>query len=129
MQGLYYLAETSEKFTDNYGDDWVARFLQKGIPTAILGMVTVFVVLALIWGCLEIFRYVFYTIPEKAKHEAENTETAEAADTVGLVAYDETDDGEVVAAIVAAITAMRADEAAVSGRPAAGFKVVSFRKR
>ncbi len=127
MQGLYYLAEAAEKFTDDYGDDWVARFLQKGIPTAILGIVTVFVVLALIWGCLEIFRYVFYTIPEKTK-KAENVSVeapAEAEETYTA----EDDGGEIVAAIVAAITAARAEEAAVSGKKASGFRVVSFRKR
>ena len=39
------------------------------------------------------------------------------------------DDGEIVAAIIAAITAMRNDEAAESGVPATAFRVVSFRKR
>ena len=125
MQGMNYLAETT-KFADNFGTDWVARFVQMGIPTAILGMATVFVVLALIWGCLEIFKYVFYTVPEKKKASAQ----AEVKDeTVEAVEETATDDGEIVAAIIAAITAMRSDEAAESGVRPSGFRVVSFRKR
>ena len=125
MQGMNYLAETT-KFADNFGTDWVARFVQMGIPTAILGMATVFVVLALIWGCLEIFKYVFYTVPEKKKASAQ----AEVKDeTVEAVEETATDDGEIVAAIIAAITAMRSDEAAESGVAPGAFRVVSFRKR
>lgn len=126
MQGFYYLAETT-KFVDNYGEDWFARFIQKGIPTAILGIATVFVVLALIWGCLEVFKYVFYTIPERNKKSGSETPVIEEAP---VEVYEETaDDGEIVAAIIAAITAARADEAAESGNKSSGFRVVSFRKR
>ncbi len=124
---MYYLAETT-KFTDNFGDDWFARFVQKGIPTAVLGIATVFVVLALIWGCLEVFKYVFYTIPERSK-KASATASVEETAPVTEVVEESNDDGEIVAAIIAAITAMRADEAAVSGTKSTGFRVVSFRKR
>ena len=125
MQGFNYLAAT-EKFVDTYGDDWFARFMQKGIPTAILGIATVFVVLALIWGCLEIFKYVFYTTPQKSKKSAPAPVVEEAPAEV----YEEADDdGEIVAAIIAAITAMRADEASAQGTKSTGFRVVSFRKR
>ena len=126
MQGMNYLAETT-KFADTFGNDWLARFVQVGIPTAILGIATVFVVLALIWGCLEIFKYVFYTIPEKRKKASAVAEVeTEAAEVVEETGNDE---GEIVAAIIAAITAMRSDEAAESGVRASGFRVVSFRKR
>ena len=125
MQGIYFLAE-KEKFVDTFGDDMLARFVQKGIPTAILGMVTVFVVLALVWGFLEIFRYVFYTIPEKKKKSAV---AAPVTEIVEETAESVSDDGEIVAAIIAAITAFRAEESASSGKQNGGFKVVSFRKR
>ncbi len=127
MQGMYYLAETT-KFTDNFGSDWFARFVQKGVPTAILGVATVFVVLALIWGCLEVFKYVFYTIPERNKNGAVSNPAEENAPVTEVI-EDTTDDGEIVAAIIAAITAMRADEAAADGKRPTGFRVVSFRKR
>ena len=125
---MYFLAETT-KFEDNFGNDWFARFVQKGIPTAVLGIATVFVVLALIWGCLEVFKYVFYTIPERNKKaEAEPADKA----VEETVVYEEPaadDDGEIVAAIIAAITAMRAEDAAAQGTKSTGFRVVSFRKR
>jgi Na+-transporting methylmalonyl-CoA/oxaloacetate decarboxylase gamma subunit len=125
MQGLYFLAE-KEKFVDVFGDDWLARFIQKGIPTAILGIATVFVVLASVWGCLEVFKYVFYTIPEKNKKAKASAPVVEEA--AEEVVYQETDDGEIVAAIIAAITAFRAEESGESGNKS-GFRVVSFRKK
>ena len=129
MQGLKYLAETTG-FKDTYGNNFWARFVEKGIPTAILGMLTVFVVLSLIWGCLEIFRYVFYTLPERNKNNEKKESTVKESVTAPEV-YEEIsdDDGEVVAAIIAAITAARSEESSVSGLKPGGFRVVSFRKR
>ena len=128
MNNIIFLAEATG-FVDNYGDDRWLRFTEKGISTFLLGMLTVFAVLSILWGCLEIFRIVFYTIPEKKKAAAAAAapvapvETATEAETV------ESDDGEVVAAIIAAITAMRSDEAAENGVAPGAFRVVSFRKR
>lgn len=125
MQGLYFLAE-KEKFVDIFGDDWFARFVQKGIPTAILGIATVFVVLATIWGCLEVFKYVFYTIPERNRKSASE---APAIEEAPVEVYEENaDDEEIVAAIIAAISAFRAEESDEGGKKT-GFRVVSFRKR
>ena len=126
MNRLYYLAESS--FVDTYGDDLWGRFLGKGLQTAVLGILAVFVVLAIIWGCLELFHYFIYTLPNRRKKEQENVVAEESA--VTETAEPETaDDGELVAAIVAAITAFRAEESAETGVPSGGFRVVSFRKR
>ena len=119
--GIYYLAG----FLDTYGDNTWARFVEKGVPTAILGMLTVFAVLAILWGCLEVFKYVFYTLPEQRK-KTESAQTAVEPDTAPREEQTYADDGEIVAAIIAAITAARAEES--NGAPAA-FRVVSFRKR
>lgn len=138
MNNLILLAERSN-FADPYNgaENWASRwgrFSGLGIQTAILGMLTVFAVLSLIWGCLEVFRYFFYTIPEKRKNEAEKSESetapvAEAVqESVPEVIEDE-DDGEVVAAIVAAITALRAEESEASDVPSGKFRVVSFRRK
>ena len=134
MNNLIFLAKASE-FQDPVGtgtawaDRW-ARFTGMGLQTFLLGMLTVFSVLAILWGCLEVFRYVFYTIPQKKKAAA----SAPAAPVAPVVeeepeVVDYSDDGEVVAAIIAAITAMRSDEAAESGVAPGAFRVVSFRKR
>lgn len=133
MLSAYYLAEQSG-FTDNYGDDRISRFLEKGLPTALLGIVTVFVVLALIWGSLELFRYFFYTLPKKRGEAGENKDAADKPETKtdapefsagDLPEEFFSDDGEVVAAIIAAITAARSE----SAQAPAGFRVVSFRRK
>lgn len=126
MQGLYYLAEKTA-FKDTYGDDVIARFLGHGLQTALLGILTVFTVLSILWGCLEIFKYVFYTLPERKK-KTEKKETVSVQPTAvqpqPVQAYG--DDKAVVAAIIAAITAAREEEGIPSTVP---FRVVSFRKR
>ncbi|MBE6609978.1 MAG: hypothetical protein E7634_04870 [Ruminococcaceae bacterium] len=124
MQGIYYLAEG---FTDTYGDDWVARFIEKGVPTAVLGMVMIFAVLGLLWACLEVFKHVFYTIPERNKNggAVKDEKPAPAPAPAAAPAPKTSADEEIVAAIIAAITAARAEE----GIPAStAFRVVSFRK-
>ncbi len=118
-------------YQDPYGSDWVSRFIEKGLPTALLGMVTVFAVLAIIWGFLEIFRYVFYTLPERNKQGVSPAAKPQSAPAAKIKAPKQSapvkaSDAEIVAAIVAAITAMRADENASD--PSA-FRVVSFRRR
>lgn len=141
MNYLIYLAEKEKiPFEDPYGgaDDWASRwgrFSGEGIQTAILGMLTVFAALAIIWGLLELFHYCFYTLPESRKSSAEN----EAIDPSEAPAVSEpegvpepetiSDDGEVVAAIVAAITAMRSEQAEATGVAPGAFRVVSFRRR
>ena len=137
MNDLILLAQSSG-FVDPVGDgktfaDSWARFSGLGIQTFLLGMLTVFAVLAILWGCLEIFRYVFYTVPERNKaNGGENSVPAPVAPAPSAVEPEPvvySDDGEVVAAIIAAITAMRNEEAAESGVAPTAFRVVSFRKR
>ena len=135
MNNFIFLAEASG-FVDPVGDgtawaDRLARFTGLGIQTFLLGICTVFAVLAILWGCLEVFRYVFYTIPEKKKAEAAAASAVAPAPEVETEAAVEeySDDGEIVAAIIAAITAMRNEEAAESGVAPTAFRVVSFRKR
>ena len=128
MQGIYYLAEKGS-YVDPYGDNIWQRFVEGGITTALLGILTVFAVLSIIWGCLEIFKYVFYTLPEKRKkEEAEESAPAPAVQSAQPTAPTPvySDDKAVVAAIIAAITAAREDEGIPSSVP---FRVVSFKKK
>ena len=125
MNAVNYIA----KFVDNYGDNVWHRFVEGGLPTAALGILAVFGVLSILWGCLEIFRYVFYTLPEQRKN-ADKKDSAPAPassveTTVQTAQVSYANDGEIVAAIIAAITAAREDEGV---NPSASFRVVSFRK-
>lgn len=109
---------------DNYGDNVFKRFVEAGLPVAALGILTVFAVLTIIWGALELLKYFFYTLPKMREEEEE--EAPEVTPTAPAQPQAATNDAEIVAAIIAAITAARADE----GIPeSAKFRVVSFRKR
>ncbi len=115
-------------FVDNYGDNTWKRFVEGGLPTAILGILTVFAVLTILWGSLEIFKYVFYTLPKMREAAKKEENEAPASVPAPALATEQSyaDDGAIVAAIIAAITAARAEE----GIPTAnGFRVVSFRKK
>ena len=118
---MYYLAG----YVDTYGKNVWKRFVEGGIPTAILGVLTVFAVLAILWGFLEIFKYVFYTLPEQRKKDtSEQSAPVKASTPAATQTY--TDDKAVVAAIIAAITAAREEEGIP---PTVPFRVVSFKKR
>lgn len=94
------------------------------LTTGVGGYLLVFVVLALIWFILAIFGKFFDRKPKEEKTEA--AEVAEAKPVPKPVsvspALPEQDDAATVAAIVAAISAY-------TGKPAGGFRVVSFRKK
>ena len=83
------------------------------------GMGTVFIVLALLWAIIAIFGAVSKATAGKAKKSAPVQPEAVAEVTASE------DDGEIVAAIMAAIEAYRAGEG-LAGR---GYRVVSFKKR
>lgn len=120
----------------------IAERLALGGEVMLLGLGTVFAVLLILWGVLVLFRIVFYTIPNKRKAEADAKQQAlneadYAADAETELSYDEpeeadavVDDGEIVAAITAAITAYRAaqESEAVADAQSPRFRVVSFRK-
>ncbi len=105
--------------------------LTLGGSTLLLGMIIVFSVLGIIFIALQIMRAVFTKNAVKAKkarkaeQAAQNAEAkAEAAAPVAPapVVAAAADDGAIVAAIVAAISAY-------TGKAPEGFRVVSFKKR
>ena len=98
--------------------------LQNIAVTALGGFALVFVVLALIFIVLKLFSVVFSSKKEEAK-------APEAVSAPAVVVNEELpeetvcDDGELVAAITAAICAFRSE----NGEKTGGFRVVSFRKK
>ena len=103
--------------------------LSTGLTVMLLGMATVFAVLAILWVVLLLFRVVFY----REKKPAAKKETADSANKPVtlpakppvLVPVAKTEDnGALIAAITAAIAAYtEGDEEFASG-----FRVVSFRR-
>ncbi len=103
------------------------RATEAGI-VSLQGMLTIFLVLSILWGAIEIMHYVLVGRKEKkaAKatsdapvSEATAPEAAPTAPVVPAVA----DDGAIVAAITAAISAQLAEEGYTGG-----FRVVSFKR-
>lgn len=91
----------------------------------LIGMVTVFAALAILWGALALFRTGL-----AAADKRRAAKTASAVAPAAPVAPTPTptptaDNGEVVAAITAAISLMLAEE---NGGNAPAFRVVSYRR-
>lgn len=109
-----------------YGDaiiktEGLAETFIFGGQILLIGMVTVFSVLALLFACLTVFKIVFHDIPNKQENSAQN-EVAVDEDSDGD--YINSDDSEIVAVIAAAIAAAESES-----NNAAKFKVVSFRRK
>lgn len=91
----------------------------------LIGMATVFAALAILWGALALFR-----IALAAADQRRAAKTAVAAPTAPVAAAapvpaPTADNGEVVAAITAAISLMLAEE---NGGVTPRFRVVSYRR-
>jgi len=107
-----------------------------GLELLIVGMGTVFAILLILWGVLALFKVVFYDM--KNKSEDKPAEVKEAAPTATAAApvpepvqpAAQTDDGELIAAITAAVAAYLDAEAQADGLPQCDtkFRVVSFRR-
>lgn len=97
-------------------------FSKAGI-VSLMGMATIFMVLALLWGAIEIMHLLLHRGEKKAKAEKPAAVTPTAPVEPAPAPVSSEDDGAIVAAITAAITAMRAEDG-VSG----AFRVVSFKR-
>jgi len=80
---------------------------QYALPTAVVGMGTVFAVLIILWGVLELFRVIFYEIPKRkaAAAPAAPAAAAPAAAAPAAAAIPDpiTDADEFVALATAAV--------------------------
>ena len=100
--------------------------IAKAAEVAVLGLGMVFLVLAILWGVLAIFKVVFGG-EKKAKKEPVKEVSAPAA-VAEPEPVAEQDDGELIAVITAAIEAYRASESGGDEDYAGGFRVVSFKR-
>ncbi len=102
----------------NQAIDGIGNILSFGFQMLLIGMGTVFAVLAILWGALELFRVIF----EKAEqHEHKKEEPAPVVAQESAEPATE-DDQEIIAVIAAAVAAANQD----SGSK---FRVVSFRRK
>lgn len=118
--------ETVEKTEEDLGGFCSPARLSKAGIMIVQGMGMVFLVLALLWVVLIIFKKVFYKDPAKEKKPAE---PAEAPESAPAPAPALTDDGQLIAVITAAVAAAIESDPALSSSFPDGFRVVSFQKR
>ncbi len=109
--------------------NWGERASTAG-TVMLLGMVTIFIVLAILWAAVEIMHRLLHrgektekTAKAQAPSVAAPTGDAAIAAAIAAALAAAEDDGAVVAAITAAITAMRAEEGETGN-----FRVVSFKR-
>jgi sodium pump decarboxylase gamma subunit len=87
------------------------------------GIGMVFLVLAVLWLVLLVFKKVFYKEPKNTSKKTEEPAPAAAPVPVASAA----DNGALVAAITAAVAAYIDSDPALSSQFAGGFRVVSFK--
>ena len=93
-----------------------------GGQIVLIGMVTVFAVLGLLFACLTVFKIVFHDMPSRKKEKVLQKEVVD--DVADEDTYSVTDDSEIIAVIAAAIAA--AESESDNGTK---FRVVSFRRK
>lgn len=128
-------AEASKNPTnEELGGFFSAQRIEYAITVTLQGMLMIFAVLALLWGVVAIFKVVLHDIPEKraAKKQALASAVAEAAapaeQPMEAAPVADEDEGEIVAAITAAIAVMLQSEE-YKGQFESGFRVVSFQRK
>ncbi len=113
---------TTEKIVDfgNFEISQLGDAAALGGTMVLIGMLTVFAVLCMLWGCLVLFKIFFHDLPEKKSSNATEpviTENISAKQAVSS-AEDE------IVAVVAAAIAMAESESGDTK-----FRVVSFKRK
>ncbi len=85
----------------------------------LIGMLTVFAVLFILWVCLMVFKYFFHDMANKENRVA--TESAPAPVAPSAPVYNESE--EIIAVIAAAIAMAESESSGIK------FKVVSFKRK
>lgn len=102
------------------------------LQDTVVGMLMIFSVLAILWGCIELFRLILTSAQKKKDAKARKSTKAETAPAKAAEAKEKskaepapqaelTDESEIVAAISVAL-------AEYLNEPMSSFRVVSFRK-
>ena len=112
-------SDYADKIIDTKGFTETLGF---GATMLLIGMATVFSVLCILWICLVGFKIGFHDLPEKRKNAASQVVETPAKEVVAEVA-PVSDDGEIIAAIAAAIAMAESESSGIK------FKVVSFRRK
>ena len=133
------LISTVVAFAEDKGLDGGKMTFAERLPYALQGTVTglimVFAVLALLWLVITISKVIFYDLPKKKANKAVENKSVAPPETPKVtvtapqpaVAVSETDDGELIAVITAAVAAM-IESGEYKDEFVGGFRVVSFKR-
>ena len=118
---------------EELGGFFSAERIKYAVLVSVQGMVMIFFVLSILWGVVALMKVFLHDIP--AKKEAKKAALAKAVEVAVApveqpvaVAEPEEDEGEIVAAITAAIAVMLQSEE-YKGQFESGFRVVSFTRK
>ena len=101
---------------ENFGD----KFLYGG-QMLLIGMLTVFSVLIILWIALTLFKLFFHDLPSRQK----NVPKEEKADVAPVQQVSEANENEELIAVIAAAIAMAENECGGNKQ----FRVVSFKRK
>lgn len=118
---------------EELGGFFSAERIKYAVLVSVQGMVMIFLVLSILWGVVALMKVFLHDIP--AKKEAKKAALAKAVEVAVApveqpvaVAEPEEDEGEIVAAITAAIAVVLQSEE-YKGQFESGFRVVSFTRK
>lgn len=120
--------ESTETEEDLGGAFSVARLTKAGLML-LQGMGMVFVVLAILWVVLIIFKKLLYRDESKSKKSKKATAEETPAEVASAAPVAPTDDGQLIAVITAAVAAAIESDEDLSSQFSGGFRVVSFKKK
>ena len=123
-----YMANVEEQVTEeDLGGMFSAERWAYAGTMLIQGIGMVFLVLAILWMILLIFKKVFYKNPNEVKKDAKAPAAPAVVEAASAV-EPATDSGELIAVITAAVAAAIESDPALTSQFAGGFRVVSFKK-
>jgi len=120
--------------SEELGGFFSAKRIEYAITVTLQGMLMIFAVLSILWGVVSLMKVFLHDIPQKraAKKQALSAAVAEAAapaeQPAEIAPVADEDEGEIVAAITAAIAVMLQSEE-YKGQFESGFRVVSFTRK
>ena len=132
---MYFaLYSDTARFGKDGGFQTIGDVFKNGLPTALIGLLTVFAVLAIVWGVLELFHLISHGRKPKQTPPAQHSaiepppslpleKAPPVTPEVATPATSTADDEEIIAVIAAAIAA------AESEQPTGSFRVVSFKRK
>lgn len=118
---------------EELGGFFSAERIKYAVLVSVQGMAMIFFVLSILWGVVALMKVILHDIP--AKKAAKQAALAKAVEVAAApleqpiaISEPEEDEGEIVAAITAAIAVMLQSEE-YKGQFESGFRVVSFTRK